>query len=149
MKVTSFKDVGSSLKISNGCKVTVTSEPVATEAEFSGKKSTLYYVYGDIDGKEGSFRLPVGVIKSARSIALNEQKTVFDLIWKISWAGEGLLRKYTVYPAGDAIVPDAKTLEANLEKVKAYVTKIEAMKKEDKALDEKMSQKIDPKDIPF
>lgn len=149
MQVTSFKDVGSNLKITNGCKVIVTSEPVSTEAEFEGKKSTLYYVYGDIDGKEGSFRLPAGVIKSARSIAMNEQKTVFDLIWKISWAGEGILRKYTVYPAGDAIVPNAKTLESNLEKVKSYVIKLESMKKEDKALDEKMSQKIDPKDIPF
>jgi hypothetical protein len=147
MQVTSFKDVGAGLKITNGCKVTVLSEPVSTEAEFNGKKSTQYFVYGDIDGKVGSFRLPVGVIKSARSIAMNESKTVFDLIWKITWQGDGLLRKYTVYPAGDSQVPDASALESNLEKVKAYVTKLEEGKKADKELDEKMEVK--PTDIPF
>lgn len=148
MQVTSFKDVGAGLKIANGSKVIIQSEPVSTEAEFSGKKSTQYFVYGDIDGKSGSFRLPLGVIKSARSIAMNEAKTVFDLIWKITWAGEGITRKYTVYPAGDATVPEASVLEANLEKVKSYVTKLEEGKKADKEMDAKL-ETVDAKDIPF
>ena len=147
MQVTSFKDVGAGLKITNGCKVTVLSEPVSTEVEYPNGKTTNYYVYGDIDGKSGSFRLPAGVIKSARSIAMNESKTVFDLIWKITWQGDGINRRYTVYPAGDASMPEASVLEANLEKVKAYVTKLEEGKKADKELDEKMEVK--PTDIPF
>lgn len=147
MKPTSFKDVGAVLKITNGCKVTVLSEPVSTEAEFNGKKSTQYFIYGDIDGKTGSFRLPAGVIKSARTIALAEGKEVFDLAWKISWNGDGLLRKYTVYPAGEVTAPSVVDLEINIEKVKTFVTKLEN-RKVDKQFAE-VTKEVKSEDVPF